>query len=359
MTAEVRPLVSIIVPVYNVERYVDECLDSIRGQTHERLEIIVVEDCSTDGSLAKLAPHLADPRVRLIQHERNSGLSAARNTGIEAANGEYVLFVDSDDAIAPTLVEACLANALEAGADVVVFDFVAFRDGDAVPDLGGGAGLAGSRQLSGTEYFKLPHFAWLKFIRAELLRDPRLRFPVGYYYEDWPFHWELGFAAREVVHLNFLGHRYRLRADSITGSGGEKLLHIPESQRLVADIVDRHGAADDVRAILFQKFQSGSWFVLTNIESPLLKDALRKVRGHFSYMKKFTGTYGARSLRGYIVRGLLALPLPIAAASLSSLRTILNQVSPARRAERASFASRPGASNSQPPTKSRGVTTDA
>ena len=82
MTPASNPLVSVIVPVYNVERYVDECLASIRAQTYANLEILVVEDCSTDGSLQALTPHLDDPRVRLIRHGKNGGLSAARNTGI-------------------------------------------------------------------------------------------------------------------------------------------------------------------------------------------------------------------------------------------------------------------------------------
>lgn len=318
MTAEVRPLVSIIVPVYNVERYLDECLDSIRNQTYERLEIIVVEDCSTDGSKTKLEPHLADPRVRLIQHERNSGLSAARNTGIEVANGEYVLFVDSDDAIAPTLVEACLANALEAGADVVVFDFVAFRDGDAVPDLGGGAGLAGSRQLSGTEYFKLPHFVWLKFIRAELLHDPRLRFPVGHYYEDWPFHWELGFSAVSIVMLDGGWYCYRQRGTSITASMDRKLLDQFRVQEKVSETVRLRGGAAEA-TVLFQKAHGTFWGVLTRIDADLLPEAVaaaRKLRSGLQALEPRS----PRGARAAVTGLLLSLPGPLAEGGFQMLR---------------------------------------
>lgn len=87
MNCQNNPLVSVIVPVYNVEQYLDECLNSIRQQTYRNLEIIVVEDCSTDNSLNTFIKHSEDPRVKLIQHEKNSGLSAARNTGIDAAKG--------------------------------------------------------------------------------------------------------------------------------------------------------------------------------------------------------------------------------------------------------------------------------
>lgn len=94
MTDAARTPVSIIIPVYNVERYLDDCLDSIRGQTYKRLEIIVAEDRSIDDLLEKLTPHLTDPHMRLIRREGNSGPSAERNTSIEAGLREEALHVD-------------------------------------------------------------------------------------------------------------------------------------------------------------------------------------------------------------------------------------------------------------------------
>ena len=242
MSASDRLLVSIIVPAYNVARYLDCCLESIRAQTWEHLEIIVVEDCSTDDSLAHLQPHLADPRVHLIRHERNAGLSAARNTGIEAARGDYVLFVDSDDAIAPALVETCVSVARAQDVDVVVFDFAPFQDGGPLPALGPGAG-GGERPLAQAEYFELPHFAWLKFMRRSLLASRELRFPVGYFYEDWPFHWELGLQARSMRRLDGRWYAYRQRAASISASSGRKLL----DQFAVQEMVLRRVAAPAMR----------------------------------------------------------------------------------------------------------------
>src|SRR5690554_5458375 len=132
MSTARSPLVSIVIPLYNVEQYVDECLESVRQQTYENLEIIVVEDCSTDNSLKALEPYLADERVRLIQHEQNGGLSAARNTGIEAATGEYLMFVDSDDVVERTLVEVCIRAARRLSADVVTYGCIPFNDGEAI-----------------------------------------------------------------------------------------------------------------------------------------------------------------------------------------------------------------------------------
>lgn len=103
-----HPLVSIIVPVYNVEKYIKDCLDSISDQTYKNIEIIVVDDGTQDRS-GKIAEECTkrDRRIKVI-HQKNGGLSVARNTGYNVANGEYIIFVDSDDAIAPDCVEYML-----------------------------------------------------------------------------------------------------------------------------------------------------------------------------------------------------------------------------------------------------------
>lgn len=115
------PDISIIVPVYNVERYLPSCLDSLTGQTHRNIEIVCVNDGSKDGSGAVLERYAAaDDRIRVISHE-NSGVAHSRNVALDAARGEYVLFVDSDDYIDLRSCELLLANARETGADIVVF----------------------------------------------------------------------------------------------------------------------------------------------------------------------------------------------------------------------------------------------
>src|SRR5690606_18276525 len=133
------------------------------------------------------------PRVKLIQHEKNSGLSAARNTGIDAAKGDYIMFVDSDDYIHNNLIQLCLDNTSKRELDLIVFDFQSFYDGEEISDEINKNKKYKSKLFSQPEYLKYHHFAWLKFLKADILKNNILRFPVGYYYEDWPFHWELGF----------------------------------------------------------------------------------------------------------------------------------------------------------------------
>lgn len=116
-------VVSIVVAVYNVEQYLDECIESIVGQTYEDLEIILIDDDSTDSSGRKCDEwEKRDNRIRVL-HEKHSGLSAVRNKGLQKATGEYICFVDSDDTINENYVERMLEVSKEYNADLVLCDF--------------------------------------------------------------------------------------------------------------------------------------------------------------------------------------------------------------------------------------------
>lgn len=115
------PLVSVVVPVYNVEKYLDRCVSSIVNQTYENLEILLIDDGSPDSSGSMCdAWARRDSRIRVI-HKQNAGLGMARNTGMDQATGKYIFFPDSDDYVDTLLVEKCVANALANDAEVVCF----------------------------------------------------------------------------------------------------------------------------------------------------------------------------------------------------------------------------------------------
>ena len=102
---EAQPLITVIVPVYNVEKYLRRCLDSIIGQTYQNLEILCIDDGSIDNSGVICEQYAArDARIKVI-HQENQGLSTARNRGLDAAEGEYIAFVDSDDYILEDMFE--------------------------------------------------------------------------------------------------------------------------------------------------------------------------------------------------------------------------------------------------------------
>ena len=115
------PLISVVVPIYNVEKFLPRCLDSILTQTYENLEIILVDDCSTDDS-AKIIQQYADQdeRIKWIRHEKNCGLFQARISGVDIASGKYIAFVDSDDYLSMDWFRILIKKAERDCADIVV-----------------------------------------------------------------------------------------------------------------------------------------------------------------------------------------------------------------------------------------------
>jgi glycosyltransferase involved in cell wall biosynthesis len=120
--------VSILIPVYGVEKYIEKCAHSVFSQTFERIEYVFVDDCTKDGSVDKLQQVLElyparKSSTRIIKHEKNRGVAAARQTAIDAATGDYLLFVDSDDYIEKNMVELLYKKAFEKNADIFFVNF--------------------------------------------------------------------------------------------------------------------------------------------------------------------------------------------------------------------------------------------
>ncbi len=114
------PQVSVVIPVHNREALIDRAVDSVLAQTHGDFELLVVDDASTDGTVARLLARVPDPRLRLLRHEVNRGAAAARNTAIKAARGEFIAFLDSDDEWLPEKLERQLACMAAAPDDVLM-----------------------------------------------------------------------------------------------------------------------------------------------------------------------------------------------------------------------------------------------
>ena len=125
-----QALISVIIPVYNVENYLRECIESVLNQTFRDFEVILVDDGSTDSSGDICDEYVEkDERVTVI-HQKNGGLSVARNTGLSEANGKYVYFLDSDDYISENALATLLNIAENDSSDIVFFDAVSFTDTD-------------------------------------------------------------------------------------------------------------------------------------------------------------------------------------------------------------------------------------
>ena len=229
------PLISIIVPVYNVEAYLPQCIDSIRCQTFRDFEIVCVLDGSTDRSAALLSLYSqVEPRLRVIEKE-NGGLSSARNAGNEAANGEIVMFVDSDDMLTS---DACkvVADTFEAtGAEVVTFGAWCYPQFESTPwyDAVLSPKDAYYEAFCPDVLFKEQShpFVWRTAVKAELLNRTRLRFDESVRFgEDQIFHFALYPKAEGVAFISQKLYKYRIaRNDSLMASRfADKLLRLKE-----------------------------------------------------------------------------------------------------------------------------------
>jgi len=208
-------LISVIVPVYNVESYVAECIESIQNQTYMNLEIILVNDGSTDASSDICDQYAAyDERIKVI-HKENAGVSAARNTGIEAANGDYIAFVDSDDYIAPNMYEDMLRILKENDLDIL--ECTAFRDkgGKIIEGCNDGSLEIFNRD----EALKMAMYdcfvaVWSQLYKRGAIDD--VRFPVGRKFEDTAVSYRFIANTKRVGHINHCYYYYRLNPNSTT-----------------------------------------------------------------------------------------------------------------------------------------------
>ncbi len=210
---------SIIVPVYNVEQYLEQCLESLLAQDYGDYAVICVNDGSIDGSrgiLTKWEGRM--PQMRVIDRE-NGGLSAARNTGLEAATGEYVVFVDSDDWVEPTMLST-LTTTID-NEDMVCF---ACRKNDS-----GKNDTLPIEQSTGWDYYNLHALeariipfvcVWQRCYRREFLLDNRLWFREGILHEDNEFTPRACLKAKSIKVIPNVLYNYRVRPNSIMTSRG-------------------------------------------------------------------------------------------------------------------------------------------
>jgi glycosyltransferase involved in cell wall biosynthesis len=210
------PLLGVVVPVYDVADYLPECLDSVLAQSHDRLDVVVVDDGSPDAS-GEIAEQYAarDPRVRVV-HIDNRGLGAARNEGLRHVRGDYVGFADSDDVVPPTAYAALVGTLERSGSDLATGSLVRWEHGaldeprwmrrlhdPPVADLG----ILDRPELLGDV------FAWNKVYRRSFWEDTGLTWPEGVRYEDQPTTTRAFLAADGIDVLTDVVYHWRIRHD--------------------------------------------------------------------------------------------------------------------------------------------------
>lgn len=216
---------SVVVPVYNVEKYLRECVDSILSQTFTDFELILVDDGSKDSSGAICDEYAQkDNRVKVI-HKENGGLSDARNFGTDAANGEYVVYVDSDDYISGNDFLEKIYEKAQQGADIICYKFRKYFEDTktfskceySLSDIGNYNSLAERiNYLVKSDAFYCS--AWSKSIKLSILKDNDIKFEKGLLGEDQEWYYHVLLKAKSIDGIDKDYIVYRQRANSITSS---------------------------------------------------------------------------------------------------------------------------------------------
>ena len=240
--------ISVIVPIYNVEKYLNKCLDSILQQTFTDYELILVDDGSTDTS-EKIADEYAakDDRITVI-HKQNGGLSDARNCGLDKATGKYICFIDSDDWIEDTYLEELLSLAKNNEADIVICNYLKNSGDKSIsqpsdPGIVDQTGKEAIDNLYGSRYGEYV-VAWNKLYRKEIFEN--LRYPVGMIHEDEAIFGEVFCRASKVTRTERILYNYRTNnSTSIMSSEFSlKRLDIIKALEMRMDTYLRYGFGD-------------------------------------------------------------------------------------------------------------------
>lgn len=284
------PFFTIVMPVYNVAPYLPRCLESLVALDPQPDEIVVVDDGSTDDCpriLADFAPQL--PQMRVIRQE-NGGLSAARNTGLDAARGKYLAFVDSDDFLEPDAYRHALAAAESDALDMVLFNAMFHFEGRK-PDRPIYENLpASARIVSGREWLTerltgkfLPHMVWMHLYRREFIEEHRFRFIPRLIHEDVIWTTQALLAAKRVRYVDHVAVHYRIPIRIRTPEQmQEGLTRLVDSSavnaRTIAGIADTLEDAPELQRLLSWQAVDGAFSIFHKIEKMPDRKAAVSVR---------------------------------------------------------------------------------
>ncbi|MDU3526247.1 glycosyltransferase family 2 protein [Clostridium sp.] len=265
---------SIIVPVYNIQVYIEECLMSIRNQDIKDIEIICVNDCSTDNSLNILNKIIKiDDRIKIINHERNKGLSAARNTGIREAKGKYILFIDGDDILVENSLKRIYLQIKNKDLDILRCNFIYFYNNRNIYTENKRYDIDKRNIINGEELFvslykskEYKPMAWMNIYRREFLLKNNLFFCDGILHEDVEFTPRAFARAKntDIANINLI--IYRIRDNSITSTFNPKknrdLLYIII---LLKEMIENEVSSKETKRYMYELISSNLITVINNI----------------------------------------------------------------------------------------------
>ena len=285
------PKISVIIPVYNVEKYLAECLTSVVNQTFKDIEIICVNDGSTDNSPMILEEFAQkDSRIKIINQE-NQGLAAARNTGIEVATGEYITFVDSDDYVSTDLY-ADMQKYLPA--ELICFNAKIFPMSEKYRALQNYIQCKFDGELPVEEklILKTNVHVWNKVFKTSVIKENNIRFPKGLYFEDFPFVCEYMLSINSVKFVSEKEYYfYRQQPNSIMNNCSHKSIHHLYAWHYLYDRLKERKLLDKYPNLINKLFRTYTILAYKYSDEPS-KDAIIKTAKDYATEINYQGLDG-------------------------------------------------------------------
>ncbi|WP_332379773.1 glycosyltransferase [Lactococcus lactis] len=251
-----NPLISIIVPTYNVEKYIRTCIESILAQTYRNIEVIIVNDGSTDQSLAVISDLICSHHNVKVINQKNQGVSVARNTGIDVATGKYITFVDPDDKIMPDFVSSLYQIADKTGADIVRGSFRDFNGNIPkawVPDFNVPTNC-GTIVLDQFLSSNISFAVWSSIYRLDFINSNHIRFTPGILLEDGDFTTRAYMLAKLVATSPEPNYAYRInRPGSILTTKNAQKMSLSE-EKVISQFISmlKHEESDVLRSLILK-----------------------------------------------------------------------------------------------------------
>lgn len=284
-----NPLISVVVPIYKVENYLERCLKSIIKQTYVNLDIILVDDGSPDrcpGICDNYAKR--DSRIRVV-HKKNGGLSSARNAGIEIMTGEYVTFVDSDDFLDEAAIESWVSLALAYEADLIIGRFISYHDGDV---LQSNSHVKKAQEWTTQEAFEKLFLeeerlctAWGKLYRAELFEEERYPENIKFAEDMYVIH-KIFHAAEKIIYDDRVSYYYNQEGTSLVRSEFDLIkLQRAEAIEIWVQFIDENYG--ELHNAVLAYYAS----VIMNVCMVLYEIPKKEERRIFDYYKNFLSSH--------------------------------------------------------------------
>lgn len=312
--------VSVIIPVYNVEQYLSRSLDSIISQTYKNLEIICINDCSTDGSAEVLEQYRElDERIMVYNNTEKQTASYSRNLGIEKSTGKYIMFIDGDDYIASNYVESMVKHISSKDAEVVISDyytlnfwkdesdskFYYYWQYDKVPHTEEIVDID-TNESGNFLYFAVP--CWNKIFSAEFLKTKNIKFPPIHIYEDVVFWGDVWLNLKKAAYTPRAYYFYRKkRHGSLTTKRDEDVYFVITIHKMLADLFKKYNRYENMKNVLDYIMIRDFLSKLSLFPEHLGKKLFNKIKEEnyifdFEGMKEnLTSEYGLRYIEYYQV----------------------------------------------------------